>query len=68
VERTVSRLLRFKRLGLRYDRIHRTVQSLLTLAMTLINLRRLAQAWEPDTAAPMTDGTPRDPWSRLDLG
>ena len=57
VERTVSWLLRFERLGLRYDRTYRTVQPLLTLAVTLINLRRLAQAWEPDIAA-LTTGTP----------
>jgi IS5 family transposase len=43
VERTISRLLRFKRLGLRYDRPERTLAPLLTLAMVLINLRRLVQ-------------------------
>jgi transposase len=41
IERTISWLLRFKRLGLRYDRTERTLRPLLTLAMTLINLRRL---------------------------
>ena len=40
VERTISWLLRFKRLALRYDR---TLAPLLTLAMVLINLRRLIQ-------------------------
>lgn len=44
VERTVSWLLRFKRLGLRYDRTERTLRPLLTLAITIINLRRLVQA------------------------
>jgi len=43
VERTISRLLRFKRLGLRYDRTERTLRPLLTLAITLINFRRLAK-------------------------
>jgi transposase len=43
VERTISWLLRFKRLGLRYDRTERTLAPLLTLAMVLINLRRLVQ-------------------------
>jgi transposase len=43
VERTISWLLRFKRLGLRYDRTERTLTPLLTLGMTLINLRRLIQ-------------------------
>jgi IS5 family transposase len=43
VERTISRLLRFKRLALRYDRTERTLAPLLTLAMVLINLRRLIQ-------------------------
>ena len=42
VERTISWLLRFKRLGLRYDRTERTLRPLLTLAATLINFRRLA--------------------------
>ena len=39
IERTISWLLRFKRLGLRYDRTERT--TLLTLACTVINVRRL---------------------------
>jgi len=39
VERTISWLLRFKRLGLRYDRTERTLRPLLTL----INFRRLAK-------------------------
>jgi len=43
VERTISWLLRFKRLGLRYDRTERTLRPLLTLAITLINFRRLAK-------------------------
>jgi transposase len=41
VERTISWLLRFKRLGLRYDRTERTTLALLTLACTVINVRRL---------------------------
>ena len=36
-----SWLLRFKRLGLRYDRTERTTLALLTLACTVINVRRL---------------------------
>jgi transposase len=43
VERTVSWLLRFKRLGLRYDRTQLTLRPLLTLGCVLINLRRLVQ-------------------------
>ena len=43
VERAISWLLRFKSLGLRYDRTERTLAPLLTLAMALINLRRLVQ-------------------------
>jgi Transposase DDE domain len=43
VERTISWLLRFKRLGLRYDRTERTLAPLLTLGMVLINLRRLVE-------------------------
>ncbi len=43
VERTISWVLRFKRLGLRYDRTERTLAPLLTLAMVVINLRRLVQ-------------------------
>ncbi|HEY3465755.1 MAG TPA: hypothetical protein VGL47_11540 [Amycolatopsis sp.] len=34
-------LLRFKRLGLRYDRTERTTLALITLARTVINVRRL---------------------------
>ena len=34
-------LLRFKRLGLRYDRTARTMLPLLTLACAVINVRRL---------------------------
>lgn len=41
VERTVSWLLRFKRLGLRYDRTEATLRSLLLLAVSMINLKRL---------------------------
>ena len=41
IERTISWLLRFKRLGLRYDRTERTTLPLLTLACTVINTRRL---------------------------
>ena len=41
VERTVSWLLRFKHLGLRYDRTEATLRPLLLLAASLINLRRL---------------------------
>lgn len=41
VKHTISWLLRFKRLGLRYDRTERTTLALLTLACTVINLRRL---------------------------
>jgi transposase len=43
IERTISWVLRFKRLGLRYDRTERTLAPLLTLAMAVINLRRLIQ-------------------------
>jgi transposase len=43
VERTVSWLLRFKRLGLRYDRTEATMRPLLLLATSIINLRRLVQ-------------------------
>jgi transposase len=42
-ERSISWLLRFKRLGLRYDRTQRTLRPLLTLGGVLINLRRLVQ-------------------------
>jgi hypothetical protein len=37
----VSWLLRFKRLGLRYDRTEATLRPLLLLAVSIINLRRL---------------------------
>jgi transposase len=43
VERGNSWLLRFKRLGLCYDRTQRTLRPLLTLGSVLINLRRLVQ-------------------------
>ena len=46
MERTISWVLRFKRLGLRYDRTEATSLPLLLLAVTLINLRRLRQATE----------------------
>ena len=46
VERAVSWLLRFKRLGLRYDRTEKTVRPLLLLATSIINLRRLVQSTE----------------------
>jgi hypothetical protein len=38
-----SWLLRFKRLGLRYDRTRLALRPLLTLGCVLINLRRLVQ-------------------------
>jgi IS5 family transposase len=41
IERTISLLVRFKRLGLRYDRTERTTLPLLTLACIVINTRRL---------------------------
>jgi Transposase DDE domain len=41
VERTISWLLRFTRLGLRYNRTERTALPLLTLACTVINTHRL---------------------------
>ncbi len=43
VERSISWLLRFTRLGLRYDRTQRTPRPLLTLGSVLIDLRRLVQ-------------------------
>ena len=46
VERTISWVLRFKRLGIRYDRTEATLLPLLLLAVTLINLRRLNPATE----------------------
>ncbi len=45
VERTVSWLLRRKRLGLRYDRTEATLRPLV-LATSTINLRRLVQVTE----------------------
>ena len=57
VERTISWVLRFKRLGLRYDRTEATVVPLLLLAVTLINLRRLART---DTAHPSGHQLRRD--------
>jgi transposase len=44
VERTISWVLRVKRLSIRYDRTKATLLPLLLLAVTLINLRRLHQA------------------------
>ncbi|MFF0944163.1 IS5 family transposase [Kocuria sp. CPCC 205300] len=41
VERTISGVLRFMRLGLRYDRTEATLLPLLLLAVTFIHLRRL---------------------------
>jgi hypothetical protein len=41
---TMSWLLRFKRLGLRYDRTERTTLPLLTLACAVINVRRLIKS------------------------
>lgn len=46
VERTISWLLRFKRLGIRYDRTEATLLPLLLLAVTPIYLRRLRQTNE----------------------
>ena len=46
VERTISWVLRFKRLGIRYDRTEATSLPLLVLAVTHINFRRLCQATE----------------------
>jgi len=46
VERTISWVLRFKRLGIRYDRTEATLLPLLLLAVTLINIRRLHQTIE----------------------
>jgi hypothetical protein len=43
VERGISWLLRFKRLGLRYEGTQLTLRPLLTLGCVLITLRRLAQ-------------------------
>jgi transposase len=43
VERTVSWPLRFKRLGVRYDRTQLTLRPLLILGCVLISLRRLLQ-------------------------
>jgi transposase len=44
VERTISWMLGFKRLGVRYDRTETTLLPLLLLAVTLINFRRLRRA------------------------
>jgi transposase len=44
VERTISWLLRFKRLGIRYDRTEATMKPLLLLAVVMINLRRLPRS------------------------
>jgi transposase len=52
VERTVSWLLRFKRLGLRYDRTEATLRPLLTLAASIINLRRLLQTESSSSVTP----------------
>ena len=46
MERTISWVLRFKRLGIRYDRTAATLLPLLLLAVTLINFRRLRQVEE----------------------
>lgn len=46
-ERTVSWLLRFKRLGQRYDRTGASVRPLLLLGVSIINLRRLVARSEP---------------------
>lgn len=46
VERTIFWVLRFKRLGICYDRTEATRLPLLLLAVTLINLRRLNPATE----------------------
>jgi hypothetical protein len=43
VERTMSWLLNFRRLALRYDRTESTITALLSLACALICHRRLAQ-------------------------
>ena len=43
VEGSISWLLRFKRLGLRYERVRLALRLLLTLGCVLINLRRLVQ-------------------------
>jgi hypothetical protein len=43
VERTMSWLLNFRRLALRYDRTESTITALLSLACTLISHRRLAE-------------------------
>jgi IS5 family transposase len=46
VERTISWVMHFTRLGIRYDRAEATLLPLLMLARTLINFRRLHQATE----------------------
>ena len=42
----MSWLLRFKRLGLRYDHTETTLRPLLLLAVSIINLRRLVSITE----------------------
>jgi hypothetical protein len=44
--------LRFKRLGLRYDRTEATLRPLLTLAASIINLRRLLQTESSSSVTP----------------
>jgi hypothetical protein len=46
LDRTISGVLRFKRLGLRYNRTGVTLLPLLLLAVTLITFRRLPQVIE----------------------
>ena len=50
VERTMSWLLNFRRLALRYDRTESTITALLSLACALICHRRLAQHPPPSSA------------------
>jgi len=47
VGRSVSWLLRFKRLGLRYGRTRTTVRPPLLLGVSIFNLRRLVTRPEP---------------------
>jgi transposase len=47
IERTMSWLLDFRRLALRYDRSETTITALLSLACALICHRRLAQYQPP---------------------
>ena len=44
--------VRFKRLGLRYDRTEATLRPLLTLAASIINLRRLLQTESSSSVTP----------------